>query len=134
MFSGIQCYFRSHELWRKRLFLQLCHTDFVLFALFRNYINNIGLPAKGVPIKIRKLFREIEISNEPLRTSNYAKYLSLQGCEPGMQYDAHECASCSYLQKCFLILIITAYLRHFVMIVVTLQWWYWLVFAFTRFE
>ena len=42
-------------------------------------------------MKIRKLFREIETSNEPMRTLNYAKYLSLQGYEPGMQYDNHEC-------------------------------------------
>ena len=27
-------------------------------------------------------------SNEPARTSSYVKYLSLQGYEPGMQYDA----------------------------------------------
>ena len=25
-----------------------------------------------------------------MRTSNYVRYLSLQGYEPGMQYDAHE--------------------------------------------
>ena len=42
-------------------------------------------------MKIRKLFREIGTSNEPVRTSNYVRYLSLQGYELGMQYDAHEC-------------------------------------------
>ena len=42
-------------------------------------------------MKIRKLSREIETSNEPVRRSNYVKYLSLQGYEPGMQYDNHEC-------------------------------------------
>ena len=42
-------------------------------------------------MKIRKLFRVIETSNEPVRTSNYMRSLSLQGYEPGMQYDAHEC-------------------------------------------
>ena len=26
-----------------------------------------------------------------MRTSNYVRYLSLQGYKPGMQYDAHEC-------------------------------------------
>ena len=39
-------------------------------------------------MKIRKLFREIETSNEPVRTSNYVRKLNY---EPGMQYDAHEC-------------------------------------------
>ena len=33
-------------------------------------------------MKIRKLFREIETSNEPVRTQYY---------EPGMQYDACKC-------------------------------------------
>ena len=30
-------------------------------------------------MKIRKLFREKETSNEPVRTSNYVRYLGLQG-------------------------------------------------------
>ena len=42
-------------------------------------------------MKIRKRFREIETSNEPMRTSNYERCLSLHGYEPGMQYDTHEC-------------------------------------------
>ena len=40
---------------------------------------------------IRKLLREIQTSNKPVRTSSYVRYLSLQGYEPGMQYNAHEC-------------------------------------------
>ena len=59
--------------------------------LFRDHIKKLGSPVKGVAMKIRKLFREIETSHEPVRTSNYMRYLSLQGYEPGMQYDAHEC-------------------------------------------
>ena len=59
------------------------------FPLFRDHMNKLAPPVKGVAMKIRKLFREIEISNEPLRTSNYVRCLSLQGYEPGMQYDAH---------------------------------------------
>ena len=42
-------------------------------------------------MKVRKLFRVIETLNEPARTSNYVKYLNLQCCECGMQYDACEC-------------------------------------------
>ena len=42
-------------------------------------------------MKIRKLFRVIGTSNEPVRTSNYVRSSSLQGYECGMQYDAHEC-------------------------------------------
>ena len=41
--------------------------------------------------KIRKLFNEIESSSEPVRTSNYMRYLGLQHHEPRMQYNAHEC-------------------------------------------
>ena len=41
-------------------------------------------------MKIRKFSREIETSNEPVRTSNYVKHLSLKGYEPEMQYDAHD--------------------------------------------
>ena len=59
--------------------------------LFRDYINKLRPPVKGVALKVRKLFRVIETSNEPARTSNYVKYLSLQCCELGMQYDACEC-------------------------------------------
>ena len=42
-------------------------------------------------MKIRKLFREMETSNESARASNYVRYLSLQAYEPGMQCDDHEC-------------------------------------------
>ena len=45
--------------------------------LFRNYMNKLRPPVKGVAMKIRKLFREIETSNEPVRRSNYVRYLSL---------------------------------------------------------
>ena len=54
-------------------------------------MNKLGPPVKVAAMKIRKLFREIETSNEPVRTSNYVRYLSQQGYEPGMQYGAHEC-------------------------------------------
>ena len=37
-----------------------------------------------------RFFREIGISSEPVRISNYVKYLDLQHYEPGMQYNAHE--------------------------------------------
>ena len=56
--------------------------------LIRDYINKLRPSLKGVAMKIRKLFREIMTSNEPARTSSYVKYLSLQGYQPGMQYDA----------------------------------------------
>ena len=59
--------------------------------LFKDYMNKLGSLVKGVAMKIRKHFRVIETSNEPVRTSNYVRYLSLKGYEPGMQYDAHEC-------------------------------------------
>ena len=35
--------------------------------LFRNYINKLRPPVKGVAIKSRKLFRKIETSNEPVK-------------------------------------------------------------------
>ena len=64
-------YVRSHKLWRKCLFLQFCHTGLVFcLLLFRDYINKLRPPVKGVPMKIRKLFRVIGISNEPVRTLN----------------------------------------------------------------
>ena len=59
--------------------------------LFRDYMKKLGPPVKGVAMKIRKLFRKIETSNQPVRTSKYVRYLNLQGYEPGMQYDSHEC-------------------------------------------
>ena len=61
-------------------------------------------------MKIRKLFREIETSNEPMRTSNYERCLSLHGYEPGMQYDTMSaCYSC--LQKFTAMSMMTACLR-----------------------
>ena len=42
-------------------------------------------------MKIKSLFSEIETSREPVRTSNYVRYLGRQHYEPRMQYDAHEC-------------------------------------------
>ena len=64
----------------------------VLYFLpvFRDYIKKFQSPAKGVSLKIRKLFMEIETLNDPLRTSNHVRYLNLQRCEPGIYYDAHE--------------------------------------------
>ena len=65
----------------------------VLYSLplFRDYISKLGSLAEGVAMEIKKLFKEIETSIEPVRTSNYVKYLSLQGHEPGIQCDPHEC-------------------------------------------
>ena len=60
-------------------------------------------------MKIKNLFSEIETSGEPVRTSNYMRYLGLQHYEPGMQYDAHECLL--QLQKFTRILMMTAFLR-----------------------
>ena len=59
--------------------------------VFRDYINKLRPPVKGVAMKIETLFSEIETASEPVRTSNYVRYLGLQHYEPGMQYDAHEC-------------------------------------------
>ena len=42
-------------------------------------------------MKIKKLFSEIETSRDPVKITNYVRYLGLQHYEPGMQYDAHEC-------------------------------------------
>ena len=58
--------------------------------IFRDYINKLQLPIKGVAMKIRKIFSEIETSSKPVRTSSYARYLGLQHYEPGMQYDAYK--------------------------------------------
>ena len=64
----------------------------VLYSLivFRSYTDKLRPPVKGVAMKIKKLFSEIETSSDPVRTSNYVRYLGLQHYEPGMQYDAHE--------------------------------------------
>ena len=48
-------------------------------------MNKLGPSVKRVAMKIKTLFREIETSNETVRTSSYVRYLSLQVYEPGMQ-------------------------------------------------
>ena len=73
----------SHKLWRKCLFnfvIQVLHC----IPLFRDCINKLRPPIKRVALKTRKLFREIETSNDLVRTLNYVRYLSLQGYEPGI--------------------------------------------------
>ena len=59
----------------------------VLYSLpvFRDHINKLQLPVKGVVMKIK------ETSSEPVRTSNYVRYLAVHNYEHEMQYDAHEC-------------------------------------------
>ena len=42
-------------------------------------------------MKIKKRFSEIETSREPVRTSNYIRYLDLQHYRPEIHDDAHEC-------------------------------------------
>ena len=78
--------------------------------LFRDYINKLRPPVKGVAIKIKKLFSAIETLREAVRTSDYVRYLGVQHYEPGMQYDAHECLL-QLLVKIYPILIMTACLR-----------------------
>ena len=49
----------------------------VLYSLlvFRGYVNKLRPLVKGVAVKIRKLFSEIDTSSERVRTSNYVRYL-----------------------------------------------------------
>ena len=47
-------------------------------SVFQDYINTLRPPVKGVAMKIRNLFNETETSSEPVRTSDYAKYLGLE--------------------------------------------------------
>lgn len=59
--------------------------------MFRDYIKQLQLSTEEVAVKIRSLFQEIGISNEPVRTSYYVRYVHLLCYEPGMQYDPREC-------------------------------------------
>ena len=58
--------------------------------VFKDYIAKLRSPVKGVAMKIKRPFSEIETSSEPVRTFNYVRYLGLQH-EPGLQCDAHNC-------------------------------------------
>ena len=64
----------------------------VLYSLplFRGYINQLQ-PVEGVAMPIKNLFREIETSKEPVKTSHYVRYLNLLGYESGMHCDTHGC-------------------------------------------
>ena len=59
----------------------------VLYSLpiFRDYINKLRPPVKGVAMKVKKLFSKMETSSDPVRTSNYVRHLGLQHYEPGIQ-------------------------------------------------
>ena len=48
----------------------------VLYSLppFRDYIDKLHPRVKGVAMKIKNLFSEIETSSEPVRTSNCVRY------------------------------------------------------------
>ena len=58
---------------------------------FRDNMNKLRQPVNEFAMNVRKPFREIEASSEPVRTSNYDRYLNLQRYEPEMQYDAYQC-------------------------------------------
>ena len=62
---------RCPEILNYTLVMQLLY----LLPLFRDYINQLQ-PAEG---QIKNLFREIETSTEPVRTSHYVRYLNLRG-------------------------------------------------------
>ena len=68
----------------------LSYKSYITLPVLRGYINKLRSPVKGVAMEIKKLFNEIETSSEPIRTSNYVRYLGLQHFEPGMQYYTHE--------------------------------------------
>ena len=88
---GLANFGENTETMEKNCFFNSVIQVLYCLPLFRDYMKTLGPSVKGVAMKIRKLFKEIEISNQPVRTSNYVRYLSLQGYEPGIQYDAHEC-------------------------------------------
>ena len=48
-----------------------------------HYINQLQL-AQGVAMRIKNLFREIETSKEPVKTSHYVRSSNLLGYESGM--------------------------------------------------
>ena len=84
----------------------------VLYSLlvFRDYINKLQPPVKGVVMIIKNLYSEIEMSSEPVRTSNYVSYLRLQHYEPECNMmHMNVCYSC--LQKFIPILMMTACLK-----------------------
>ena len=64
----------------------------VLYSLpaFRDCINKVQPPVKGVAMKIRKHFSEIVNSSELVKTSFYVRYLGVQH-EPGIQFHLREC-------------------------------------------
>ena len=50
-------------------------------------------------MKIKELFNEMASSNEPVRRSNYVRYLGLEHYEPGKQH-THECLLQLYAKIC----------------------------------
>ena len=71
-YGGKMCFFNS--------VIQVLY----FLPVFRGYINKLRPPVKGVAMKIKKIFSEIETSSEPVRTSNYVRYLDLLHYERGM--------------------------------------------------
>ena len=64
----------------------------VLYSLpiFKDYIQQLQ-PIEGVVSEMKSLFKKIENSSIPVRTSSYVPKLGLYDYVLGMQYDAHEC-------------------------------------------
>ena len=69
----------------------LSYKSCILYQYLEIILTNYNHLSKGVAMKVKKLFSEIETSSDPVRTSNYVRYVGLQHYEPGIQYDAHEC-------------------------------------------
>ena len=68
-------------------------------SLFRDYINKLRSPLKGVVMKIRKLFKEIEIGKEPSRTSNYMTYLTLFRMGEGSKNSPYQFFPCNFYKR-----------------------------------
>ena len=61
---------------RKCFLLQLVIQVLYSLPVFGGYINKVRPSINGVAMKIRKLFSEIETSNESVRTSSYELFRS----------------------------------------------------------
>ena len=88
-FSGDHVIF-VHVKMQTMKYIKICHTGLVLFTIIYRLYEQTRTSCWRSSYEIRDLFREIETSNEPVKTSNDMRYLNLQRYEPGMQYNAHD--------------------------------------------
>ena len=106
-----KCSFRPHKLWRKCLFLQLCHTGLLLFTIIERLCEQTRTTCQRSSYENEETFqgnRNIKSASEDIRLCEVFQVYKAMNLACNMMLMS---ACCSYLQKFTQVLMMTACLR-----------------------